>query len=232
MDERITMTNMAIEAGGKNGVIPADEVTVAYVEDRARPDAPGFQIVRSDDDANYELHMEFDAGTLEPTVARPHDPGNRALARELSDTRIDRAYIGSCTGGKSTDMLAAARVLDGQKVSVDTFVVPATPEIDVNMDRLTVGDKTLRQVFQDAGCQIGPASCAACLGGPRDTFGRANEPIKVVSSTNRNFPGRMGHKQAGIYLASPLTAAASAITGHITDPREYYDGPPIGRVKE
>jgi len=232
MDERITMTNMAIEAGGKNGVIAADEVTVAYVEDRARENAPPFKIVHSDDDAEYELHMEFDASKLEPTVAQPHDPGKRALARELTDTSIDRAYIGSCTGGKTTDMLAAARVLDGQKVAVDTFVVPATPEIDMDLDRMKVGGKTLRQVFQDAGCRIGPASCAACLGGPRDTFGRANEPIKVVSSTNRNFPGRMGHKQAGIYLASPLTTAASAITGHITDPRDHYDGDAIGRVKE
>jgi 3-isopropylmalate/(R)-2-methylmalate dehydratase large subunit len=104
---------------------------------------------------------------------------------------------------------------------VETYVVPATVEVDADLDRLKVGAKTLRAVFQDAGCRIGPASCAACLGGPVDTFGRVNEPIKVVSTTNRNFPGRMGHKNAGIYLASPLTAAASAVTGKITDPRDF-----------
>ncbi len=135
--------------------------------------------------------------------------------------RIDRAYIGSCTGGKTTDLVAAASVLAGGRVKVDTYVVPATVEVDMDMDRCKVGDRTLRRIFQDAGCKIGPASCAACLGGPPDTFGRANEPINVISTTNRNFPGRMGHKDAGVFLASPLTAAASALAGRITDPRDY-----------
>jgi 3-isopropylmalate/(R)-2-methylmalate dehydratase large subunit len=164
--------------------------------------------------------MEFDVAALEPTVAQPHSPGNRATARKLTEVRIERVYIGSCTGGKTTDFLAAARVLAGRTAAVETYIVPATVEVDADLDRLKVGSKTLRAVFQDAGCRIGPASCAACLGGPPDTFGRVNEPIKVVSTTNRNFPGRMGHKNAGIYLASPLTAAASAVTGKITDPRD------------
>jgi len=222
IDERCTICNMAIEAGGKNGIIAPDEVTVEYVRSRARAGAPEFQAVRSDDDAEYFSVTEFDTGSIEPTVACPHSPGNRAAAREL-DVKIDRSYIGSCTGGKTTDFMAAATVLAGRQVAVETFIVPATVEVDKDLDcRKVLGsDKSLREIFIDAGCQIGPASCAACLGGPSDTFGRANEAINVVSTTNRNFPGRMGCKEAGIYLASPLTAAASAITGRITDPRDY-----------
>jgi len=217
MEERMTLCNMAIEAGGKNGIIAADELTLEYV--RARTDRP-FEVQQSDRDAAYAKVYQFDAAKLEPTVAQPHSPGNRATARQCRDVKIDRVYIGSCTGGKTADFLAAAKVLAGKAVKVETYIVPATVEVDWDLDRLMIGSKTLRAIFQDAGCKIGPASCAACLGGPADTFGRVNEPMKVVSTTNRNFPGRMGHKQAGIYLASPLTAAASAATGRITDPRD------------
>jgi len=229
VDERMTICNMAIEAGGKNGIIPPDEVTMDYV--RARTDKP-FEPVASDADAEYAGLYEFDAGKLEPTVACPHSPDKRAIAREMGDVKIDRAYIGSCTGGKTTDFIAAATVLAGRKVAVDTFIVPATTEVDADLDRCKVAGTSLREIFSGAGCKVGPASCAACLGGPGDTFGRANEPITVVSTTNRNFPGRMGHKEAQIYLASPLTAAASAITGRITDPRQYVGGSDaIGAVK-
>ncbi len=228
IDERCTICNMAIEAGGKNGIIAADKVTTDYV--RSRSDKP-FETLASDAGAKYCATYEFDAAALEPTVAQPHSPDKRALARELKDVKLDRAYIGSCTGGKTTDFVAAASVLAGRKVAVDTFVVPATTEVDADLDRMKVGGKSLRQVFLDAGCKVGPASCAACLGGPEDTFGRANEPIKVVSTTNRNFPGRMGHKGAGVYLASPLTAAASAVTGRITDPRDVMKiDAPVGRA--
>jgi len=228
VEERCTICNMAIEAGGKNGIIAADKVITDYV--RARTDKP-FKTVTSDHDATYCKVYEFDAAKLEPTVAQPHSPDNRALARELKDVHVDRSYIGSCTGGKTTDFVAAATVLAGRKVVIETFIVPATTEVDHDLDRLKVGGKTLRRIFLDAGCKVGPASCAACLGGPEDTFGRANTPIKVVSTTNRNFPGRMGHKGAGVFLASPLTAAASAVTGHITDPRDVMDlDKPIGRV--
>ena len=222
MEERCTICNMAIEAGGKSGIIAPDEVTIEYVNDRAQDNAPEFEVVESDADAKYVAVYEFDTSKIEPTVAQPHCPDKRALARELGDVKIDRSYIGSCTGGKTTDMVAAATVLDGQSVKVDTFIVPATTEVDCDLDTCTVNGKTLREIFTGAGCKVGPASCAACLGGPQDTFGRANEPINVVSTTNRNFPGRMGNKEAGIFLASPLTAAASALTGHITDPREFY----------
>ncbi len=226
MDERMTICNMAIEAGGKNGIIPADEVTLEYV--RGRTDKP-FETVDADADAEYAAVYEWDASKIEPTVACPHSPGNGATAREKSGVKIDRSYIGSCTGGKTTDFIAAATVLAGRKVKVDTYIVPATTEVDADLDRCKVGGASLREIFAAAGCRIGPASCAACLGGPSDTFGRANEPITVISTTNRNFPGRMGHKEAQIYLASPLTAAASALTGHITDPRDFITiDQPIG----
>jgi len=216
VEERSVLCNMAIEAGGKNGVVAIDDQTVAYVQ--ARTDAP-FEILASDADAWYVYDQTFDTRRIEPVVARPHTPANKALAREV-DEPIDRAYLGSCTGGKLTDMQAAARVLKGRSVAVETFVVPATTRVDAQLDRETVDGTSLRQIFLDAGCQVGPASCAACLGGPADTFGRANAAINVISATNRNFPGRMGSKDAGVYLASPLTVAASALTGRITDPRD------------
>jgi 3-isopropylmalate/(R)-2-methylmalate dehydratase large subunit len=218
MDERMTICNMAIEAGGKSGVIAPDAVTVKYL--RARTNRP-LDMADSDHQAKYESVHELIVSRIEPTVSRPHSPDRTAPARELADTKIDRVYIGSCTGGKTTDFLAAASVLAGKTVQVETFIVPATVEVDVELDRRMVGGKTLREVFAASGCKIGPPSCAACLGGPADTFGRANQPIAVVSTTNRNFPGRMGHKEARVFLASPLTAAATALAGHIADPRDY-----------
>ncbi|MCY2931815.1 MAG: aconitase/3-isopropylmalate dehydratase large subunit family protein [Planctomycetota bacterium] len=218
MDERCTICNMAIEAGGKSGIIAADAVTLAFV--RSRTDKP-FQTFTSDADATYAKAMTFDVSKLSPTVACPHSPDKAANAADLGGVKLHRSYIGSCTGGKTTDFIAAATVLAGRKVAIPTFIVPATVEVDRDLDRCKVGPQTLRAIFQAAGCTIGPASCAACLGGPVDTFGRANEPIHVISTTNRNFPGRMGHKDAHVYLASPLTAAASAVAGKIVDPRGY-----------
>ena len=218
IDERMTICNMAIEAGAKNGVIPADQVTIDYLRPRTDKES---EPVTSDTDAEYAKVYEFDVSEIQPTVACPHSPGNRAAAADLKDVKIDRVYIGSCTGGKTTDFIAAAMILAGKQAKVETFIVPATTETDADLDRCIVAGKTLRQVFQESGCEIGPASCAACLGGPVDTFGRANEPLTVVSTTNRNFPGRMGHRDAQVYLASPLTAAASAVTGKIADPRDH-----------
>ncbi len=222
IDERCTICNMAIEAGGKNGIIAPDQATVDYVCQRTGKDATTLNLLASDDDAEYFSVMEFDVSKLNPTVACPHSPDKRAAAKDL-DVELQRSYIGSCTGGKTTDFIAAAHVLNGKKVAIDTYIVPATVEVDQDLDRCMVEGKSLREIFANAGCKIGPAGCAACLGGPVDTFGRANEPINVISTTNRNFPGRMGSKEAGVYLASPLTAAASALTGKITDPREYID---------
>ena len=140
----------------------------------------------------------------------------------MAGTNLDRAYVGSCTGGKTSDFLEFARVVRGKKVVIDTFGVPATPEIVHDLQTARWGGKTVWQILVDAGVQMTEnAGCAACLGGPVDTFGRMNAPLKCISATNRNFPGRMGHKESQVFLASPATVAASALTGHITDPREY-----------
>lgn len=218
MEERMTLCNMVIEAGGKNGVIAPDETTFEYV--RSRTNKP-FEAVYTDSDAKCS-DRRYDVSQLEPVVAQPHSPDNRALARECKNVKIDRVYIGSCTGGKTTDFLNAAEVLKGRKVKVPTYLVPATQKVYEDLFKVKHSGQTLSEIFLNAGC-IEPAapSCAACLGGPKDTFGRLNEPEICVSTTNRNFPGRMGNKEAGIYLASPYTAAASALTGYVTDPREF-----------
>ena len=221
VEERATMCNMAIEAGGKNGIIEPDERVLKYIRARQRPDSPDFEIFKSDDDAKYDAVYQFNCQDISPTVAKPHCPDKRATVTEVSDIAVDRSYIGSCTGGKTTDMIAAADILEGRKVAVETFIVPATTEVDIDLDNKKVRGKSLREIFTNAGCTIGPASCAACLGGPQDTFGRANEPMKIISTTNRNFPGRMGCGEAEIFLGSPMTAAASAITGKIADPRDF-----------
>ncbi len=215
--ERMTLTNMAIEAGGKSGIIAPDEKIFEYV--RARTDAP-FEPVYGDPDAHYHTFRVYDVTTMEPVVARPHSPDNRATVSEVAGTRLDRAYIGSCTGGKLEDFEAAARLLKGQEVVIDTYIVPATTHIARQLHTTTIDGVSLYDTFERAGCRLGQASCAACLGGPVDTFGRTHGSEVVISTTNRNFPGRMGSKQASVYLASPLTVAASALTGVITDPRE------------
>src|SRR5207302_8823355 len=161
-----------------------------------------------------------DVSKLEPVIAKPHSPDNKATVTEVKGTKLDRAYIGSCTGGKLTDFRAAANILKGKTVRIDTFVVPATTEVAAGLKTERIGTQTLEEVFLSAGAKLGEPSCAACLGGPSDTFGRLNTPISCISTTNRNFPGRMGHKEARVFLASPLTVAASAVTGTITDPRD------------
>jgi 3-isopropylmalate/(R)-2-methylmalate dehydratase large subunit len=223
IEERMTLCNMVIEAGGKNGVIAPDDVTLPYIRERiARAGTRAdFEIVPDNPDATFIHRKVYDVSKLEPTVAKPHSPGNKATVTEVKGTKLDRAYIGSCTGGKITDFIAAARVLKGQTVKVPTFVVPATTEVAKGLWSEKIDGQPLWKIFQDSGCSIGQASCAACLGGPIDTFGRLNEPLVCISTTNRNFPGRMGHKQSQVYLASPLTVAASAITGQITNPRDY-----------
>jgi 3-isopropylmalate/(R)-2-methylmalate dehydratase large subunit len=139
------------------------------------------------------------------------------------DMKLDRAYVGSCTGGKTSDFVEFARVLRGKKVVIDTFGVPATPEIVHDLQSTYWGNTTIWDILVNAGVQMTEnAGCAACLGGPVDTFGRINKSgIKCISATNRNFPGRMGDKESQVFLASPMTVAASALTGKVTDPREY-----------
>ena len=230
LEDRMTLTNMAIEAGGKNGVCDVDEKTLRYV--RARSNRPTWQVYTDDPGAKYVYEFEWDLATMEPMVAKPHSPDNKDTAHNCRDVKVDRAYIGSCTGGKITDMIFAASILKGNKVKVPTFVVPGSTEVHADMKQLGItgnpikpGEKCIEEILQDAGCQVGPSGCSACLGGPADTFGRLNTPMNCISTTNRNFPGRMGHKEAGVYLASPLTVAASALTGHVTDPREFVSEP-------
>ncbi len=219
IEERMTLCNMVIEAGGKNGVIAPDQVTLDYVNARNAGQKP-YTVHKSDSSARFCFERVYDVTKLEPVVAKPHSPDNRAFVSEIKGTKLDRAYIGSCTGGKLTDFRAAAQILKGQTVQIDTFVVPATSEIAAGLKTERINGQTLEEVFLSAGAKLGQPSCAACLGGPSDTFGRLNAPLSCISTTNRNFPGRMGHKEARVYLASPLTVAASAVTGVITDPRD------------
>eukprot|EP00741_Cyanophora_paradoxa_P018825 tig00021098_g18173.t1 len=219
MEERMTLCNMVIEAGGKNGVIAPDQTTYEYV--CSRTDKP-FESFYSDEDAGYHSVRRYDVSKLEPVLAKPHSPDNKGLVSEVKGTHIDRVYIGSCTGGKTEDFYHAAKLLKGNKVKVPTYIVPATQKVYFDLFKVTIDGETLAEIFEKAGT-MDPASpsCAACLGGPKDTFGRMNTPEVCVSTTNRNFPGRMGEKTSQVYLASPYTAAASAIAGKIADPRDY-----------
>ena len=225
MDDRMTIANMAIEAGGKNAIFEFDARTAEYVEARVKLNGTKarYEPVSADKDQKFVYETVVDLDQLEPTVACHPDPGQRKKAKDMGDVKLDRAYVGSCTGGKTSDFVEFARVLRGKHVVIDTFGVPATPEIVTDLQRTRWGDKTIWQILLDAGVRMTEnAGCAACLGGPVDTFGRMNQPgLKCISATNRNFPGRMGHKESQVFLASPATVAASALAGRITDPREY-----------
>jgi len=224
MDDRMTIANMAIEAGGKNGIFEFDARTKEYVDARTKLNntKSTYEPVERDREEKFVYELAVDLSKLEPTVACHPDPGQRKKAKDM-DMKLDRAYIGSCTGGKTSDFVEFARILQGKHVSIDTFGVPATPEIVHDLQMTRWGEKTIWQILVDAGVRMTEnAGCAACLGGPVDTFGRINQPgLKCISATNRNFPGRMGDKESQVFLASPMTVAASAITGRITDPRTY-----------
>lgn len=225
IDDRMTVANMAIEAGGKNGIFEFDAQTKAFVDARCKLNGTKatYTPVERDRDEKFVYEHVVDLDKLEPTVACHPDPGQRKLAKTMGDVQLHRAYVGSCTGGKTSDFLEFARVLNGKKVVIDTFGVPATPEIVHDLQTARWGEKTVWDILVDAGVQMTEnAGCSACLGGPVDTFGRINKAgINCISATNRNFPGRMGNKESKVFLASPATVAASALTGHITDPREY-----------
>jgi 3-isopropylmalate/(R)-2-methylmalate dehydratase large subunit len=218
MDERMTLTNMAIEGGGMNGIIKADAVTKAYLKDRTNKK---YEIFESDANAKYHSTYRYNANELEPVVAKPHSPDNRDLVRNVQGTKLTKCYIGSCTGGKLSDFVNAAKILMGKEVKVPTFVVPASTTVAGELETTDISGVSLKDIFTNAGCVIAQSSCAACLGGPADTVGRSIDHDVVISTTNRNFPGRMGSKKSEVYLASPFTVAASAVTGKITDPREY-----------
>jgi 3-isopropylmalate/(R)-2-methylmalate dehydratase large subunit len=212
MEARMTLTNMAAEAGAKSGIIPPDDRTREYLAERT--DEP-FEEFRSDDDARYVERLEIDASSLEPVVALPNLPSNGRFISEVDPVPIDQVYIGSCTNARIEDLREAARILGGRRVARGTrvIVVPATSGIW--RQALAEG---LMEVFSNAGCVISTATCGACLGGHMGVLGDGE---RCLSTTNRNFTGRMGHPGAQVYLASPATAAATAVTGRITDPREY-----------
>jgi len=218
MNERMTLTNMAIEAGGMNGIIAVDDVTRSFLKEIGVDNYDEFY---SDENAKYVSYFKYDVSKLEPTVAKPHSPDNKDIVRNVEGTKLTKCYIGSCTGGKITDFQFAAKLLYGNQVNVPTFVVPASTQVAKKLEEETYNGISLKEIFVNAGCIIAESSCAACLGGPSDTIGRSSDGDVVISTTNRNFPGRMGSKKSQVYLASPLTVAASAITGVITDPRNF-----------
>ena len=209
MEERLTLTNMTTEAGAKNGIIEPDETTNAYL--RERTDAK-YSPMNGDVDAHYSEVFTYEIEKLEPTVAKPFSPSNISAARELQGTELDKAYIGSCTGAKLEDLREAAKILKGKKVKIRTEVLPAAQSI--YMKALNEG---LINIFMEAGAVVGPPTCGACCGAHMGVLGKGEV---CISTTNRNFPGRMGHVESKTYLASPLVVAASAVKGKITDPRD------------
>ena len=210
MDDRFTISNMAIEAGGKNGIFPVDEKTMAYIDGRVhRP----FQAVEADPDAVYASEVVIDLDKLEPTVAMPHLPENTKTVTEVAGLPIDQVVIGSCTNGRISDLRAAAAVMKGKQVSpkVRCIIIPATQEIVLHAMK-----EGLIQTFIEAGAAVSTPTCGPCLGGHMGVMAAGE---RTVSTTNRNFVGRMGDVTSEIILASPDVAAASAIAGCVADPR-------------
>jgi 3-isopropylmalate/(R)-2-methylmalate dehydratase large subunit len=210
MDDRFTISNMAIEAGGKNGIFPVDEKTMEYINGRVQRPCEAFQ---ADPDAVYDSEVVIDLDTLEPTVAMPHLPENTKVVSEVAGLPIDQVVIGSCTNGRIQDMRIAAGIMKGKQVAsnVRCVVIPATQE--VYMQAMKEG---LMEIFIQAGAAVSTPTCGPCLGGH---MGCMAEGERAVSTTNRNFVGRMGHVESEIILASPAVAAASAIAGCVADPR-------------
>lgn len=206
MDERMTLTNMAIEAGAKSGIIAPDKKTIEYIKERTTGE---FEVFESDSDAEYSSVKEVDASSLEPLVAKPHLPSNVVPASELKDVKVDQAYIGSCTGGKWEDFVAAAEVLKGERIAshVRLLIVPSTADIQKRMVM-----EGLYDIFMAAGAVFSAPTCGACLGG---YMGILAPGEAAISSTNRNFRGRMGSPESFVYLASPKTVAATAVAGYI-----------------
>ena len=209
VEERLTLCNMTTEAGAKSGIIEPDQKVLDYLAARgAAPCTP----VRGDEDAEYAETLEYDGAGIEPVVAKPFSPQNVSVVREAPSVDLDKAYIGSCTGAKYEDLEAAARILRDRKVRIRTEILPAA----ISIYRRAV-ENGLVKTFLDAGATVGPPTCGACCGAHMGVL--AKDEV-CISTTNRNFPGRMGHVESQTYLASPLVAAASAVTGRITDPRD------------
>ena len=211
MDDRLCMANMAIEAGAKNGIFEVDDKTLEYVKEHSTRTPVVF---KADEDAVYDEEYIIDLSEIESTVSYPHLPENTHLAKESGDIKIDQVVIGSCTNGRLEDMIAAAEIMKGKKVAdgVRCIVIPATQK--VYLEAMEMG---LLKIFIEAGAAVSTPTCGPCLGGHMGILAAGE---RAVATTNRNFVGRMGHTDSEIYLASPQVAAASAVTGRITDPME------------
>ena len=215
MDDRFTIANMAIEAGAKNGIFPVDEKTIAYVNGRVnRP----YTVYEADADAQYAREVVIDLATLAPTVSLPHLPSNTKTIDEAKGLPIQQVVIGSCTNGRISDLRQAAAILSGKHVAkgVRCIVIPATQEVSLQCIR-----EGLAEIFIAAGCALSTPTCGPCLGGH---MGVMSAGERAVSTTNRNFVGRMGHVKSEVVLASPAVAAASAVAGCLADPREIMKG--------
>ena len=211
MDDRFTIANMAIEAGGKNGIFPVDEKAVAYMKEHSmRP----FKAYEADEDAEYARVIRLDLGSIRPTVAFPHLPENTRSIDEVGEVPVAQVVIGSCTNGRIDDLRVAAKILEGKKVKkgVRVIIIPATQKI-----YLQAMEEGLIRTFIEAGAIVSTPTCGPCLGG---YMGVLAEGERCISTTNRNFVGRMGHVKSEVYLASPAVAAASAVTGKISGPEE------------
>ncbi|GMQ60653.1 3-isopropylmalate dehydratase large subunit [Vallitalea sediminicola] len=211
MDDRFTMANMAIEAGGKNGIFPVDEKTLEYVKDHSSKE---YKVYEADEDAEYDNVYEIKLNELRPTVAFPHLPDNTRTIDEVGEIKIDQVVIGSCTNGRIEDLRAAANLLKGRKVAkgIRTIVFPATQKI-----YLQAMEEGLLRIFIEAGAIVSTPTCGPCLGGHMGILAKGE---RAVATTNRNFVGRMGHVESEVYLASPVVAVASAVLGRIAGPEE------------
>ena len=211
MADRLCIANMAVEAGAKNGIFAVDDVTIDYIRSHGGAEP---RIFSADPDTEYDEVIEIDLSQIEPTVAFPHLPENARTFDSIGDIKIDQVVIGSCTNGRLEDLEAAAEIMKGRKVAkgVRAIVIPATQQV-----YLDAMEKGLLRIFIEAGAVVSTPTCGPCLGGH---MGILADGERAVTTTNRNFVGRMGHTGSEVYLASPATAAASAVTGKITDPRE------------
>ena len=211
MDDRFTIANMAIEAGAKNGIFPVDELTLEYIKEHS---TKPYKVYEADEDALYDEVIEINLSELEPTIAFPHLPENTRTIGETGEVKIDQVVIGSCTNGRISDIRVAAEVMKGRKIApgIRAIVIPATQEV-----YLTALKEGLITTFVQAGCIVSTPTCGPCLGGHMGVLAAGE---RAVSTTNRNFVGRMGHTESEVYLASPAVAAASAITGKISSPEE------------
>lgn len=209
MDDRFTICNMAIEAGGKNGIFPVDETALQYMKEHSKRE---FTVYEADEDAEYDETYVIDLSRLKPTVSFPHLPSNTRTIDQIGEVKIDQAVIGSCTNGRIDDIRAAAEILKGKKVAkgVRCIVIPATQAIYLQAMR-----EGLLEIFIEAGAVVSTPTCGPCLGGYMGILAAGE---RCISTTNRNFVGRMGHVDSEVYLASPAVAAASAVAGKITAP--------------